>query len=101
MINFGSLDNGGNDSSSKLKSFVYVVCGMFVNVVSFIPRKAKLIVHEFRRLEIELAGLSEIRWSGQGKTDVDGCTLFGICRPCGNESLQGVGIMLGGSSKSA
>ena len=63
-----------------------------------VDRKATLMVREFKKYGVQLAGISETKWFGEAIYQVDGHTILHSGRPVPDEApmlrTEGVGIVL-------
>ena len=64
-----------------------------------VDKKASFMVEEFRKFNMNIIGISEIKWFGQEKYEVDGYVILHSGRPVpvGDEAVErneGVGIVL-------
>ena len=60
-------------------------------------RKLEVIKQEMARVNVDILGISELRWPGMGEFNSDDCRIY----YCGQESLRrnGVAIMVNKSPK--
>ena len=63
-----------------------------------VDRKATLMVREFKKYGVQLAGISETKWCGESTYHVDGYTILHSGRPVPDESpmrrSEGVGVVM-------
>ena len=85
------------DDRSKVRCCKEQYCIGTWNVRSMNQGKLKLVKQEMARVNVNILGISEIRWTGIGKFDSDDHYIY----YCGQESLRrnGVAIMVNKSLK--
>ena len=90
-----SIDNRVNSKNVKLAC--WNVRTLLDNNTSNRPqRRSALLAHELRRLDVDIAALSEVRLLEQGSLieHSAGYTLYWSGRPAGSRRIHGVGLML-------
>ena len=69
---------------SKLRCCKEQYCIGTWNVRSMIQRKLEMVKQEMARVNIDILGISELKWTRMGKFNSDDCCIY----YCGQESLR-------------
>ena len=82
---------------SKLQCYKEQYCIETLNVMSMNQGKLEVVKQEVARVNIDILGISELKWTGMGELNSDDHYIY----YCGQESLRrnGVAIMVNKRSK--
>ena len=85
------------DDGSKVQCYKEQYCIGIWNVTSMNQGKLKVVRLEMARMNIDILGISELKWTGMGEFNSDDHCIY----YCGQESLRrnGVAIMVSKESK--
>ena len=80
----------GTGDRSKVRCCKEQYCIETWNVRSMNQGKLELVKQEMARLNIDILGISELRWTGMGEFNSDDCCIY----YCGQEFLRGNGVAI-------
>ena len=78
------------DDGSKVQRCKKQYCIGTWNVRSMNQRKLEVVIQVMARVNIDILGISEVKWTGMGELNSDGHYIY----YCGQESLRRNGVVI-------